>query len=747
MSNPSVTATINVDDKSSPALKELARLAKMIAQETAQALKGGTGDALAASYNKANLAAKEHLGTLTSIRNLHKEIAGLAAGIAGTKMFQGAKDAVSKFLPYEKETRYQTAIQGFGAADQKLLNDQRLEAAKRFGVMPMDTLHAQQAFVTRNFNAPITKAATDQALILSKALNVPVEEASKIVEGMTFAQGIHLKDPATASAELRRSSDRAAIANKAGAMSPEDIREFSKYGMGMATAAGINADQTFSIGMALKRANIGGDESGVFMRQLSARLMAPTRKAFDAFAHMGINYEDFSTQGGVSPEAIDTAMRRHYGKGLTDEGKAHLSEVFGDESRNVLGNREEFVNAVREAVEAGGEKLSKTDQKHLTDSALSQYDLAKSKLRGGALLDAVLAKATPQDLQALLGDKQAGRGTTLLNHLDDYREYLEKLGHGGGFAANIADQRTQGLGAAVDRLTANLDAASKQAVAANQGILTTGANVLGGAAGLAMKITPEQMQGMAVGGTAVGGAMGIAAVGGLTRLTTAAYAAATALTSVAAAGEGEAIAGMSRFGVALGVLSKSLGVAGIAIMALPFIAEGLKYADAKAKEYSKTNPNYNPRVGGGASGGGFANRHNEFEDLYPVSDGAVSKRNAGIGREWTQGRGTTSDYLRQLGVDSDGTGGGNGWQDSAKVEVGKSDGFKSVEVNGTVTGSAELHNNMSIEVRPSAYFESLVKQAQSVVNMGLNGKLGTSMQGPGDNGTKPSAGGALTGTQ
>src|SRR5258708_40349460 len=117
---------------------------------------------------------------------------------------------------------------------------------------------------------------------------------------------------------------------------------------------------------------------------------------------------------------MDTAMLRHYGKGVTEAGKANLSEVFGDESRSVLGNREEFVNAVREAVEAGGEKLSKTDQKQLTDSALSQYDFAKSKLRGGGLLDAGLAKATAQDLQALRGDKQAGRGTTLLNHLQDY---------------------------------------------------------------------------------------------------------------------------------------------------------------------------------------------------------------------------------------------------------------------------------------------------------------------------------------
>jgi hypothetical protein len=630
--------------------------------------------------------------------------------VVGAKALQTASASFTNYLPYERDVRYQKAIQGYSNSDMALLERQRVNAATVYGLKPEDTLHAQQAFVTRNFSAPITEAATQQAIVLSKALNVQTEEAAKIVEGLTFGQGIHLHSPADASREIRKSVDLAAIASKAGSMTPEDIQAFGKFGIGMSTAAGIDPQQAFAAAMTLKRANVGGDESGVFMRQMSARLLAPTKQAYEAFAHMGINYADFAPQGNVTPDAIDASLKRRYGKSLGDAGKANLSAAFDDESRNVLANREDFASAVREAIEAGGEKLSKTDQKHVTDTALRQYDLAKGALNGGALFDQILSKASPRDMQAIIGDKQGGRAVMLLNALDQYREYLEKLKHGDGFAENIAAQRMQGLAASVDRLTASIDVAEKQVVAANQGWLTQLSNAAGKFAATFTGLSESQKE-------AAGIAAGTAGVAGTA-------AAAATMLRVAAA-----FTGLEAFLTGAALLSGGAAIAA-------FVAAAVAGTSVL---YGLAGDNILPDGAKHSTPAELGRRRNLFnsslDDLVDDS-GPFDKYQAAQAPKL---RGRTADYLSALGADDVQSA---GWQDSATVNVGKSDGFKNVEVSGTVSGSAEIHQSMVVDVRPTAYLESIVKRAESVSNMGLNGRLGTSMQGPGDNSTKPSVGGA-----
>ncbi len=745
MSNPNVTASITVNDQASPKLKELMELSQRLSRVSKDMLKDAGGDKYTSGLKQASAAAQHHITVLEKMHKIQSAIAATAAGFVGAKALGMAKHAFSDYVPYERDVRYQRAIQGFNNKEMAMLERQRVDAANVYGLKPEDTLHAQQAFVTRNFSAAITAAGTHQAIILGKALNVSAEQAAKIVEGLTFGQGIHLHNPADARREIAKSTDIAAIAAKAGAMTPEDISQLAKFGIGMTSAAGISAQQSYATAMTLKRANVGGDESGVFLRQMAARLLAPTKGAFDAFARMGIDYDKYAPQGNVGVDAIDAAYKRRNGKGLGSAGRASLEEAFGDEKRNVLGNRSEFAVAVREALEASGEKLDRVAQKQIVSTALRQYDLAKGSLRGGALFDDIMSKAQPRDIQAIIGDKQGGRAVMLLNALDQYREYLEKLNHGDGYATKIAEERMQGLAAAMDRLTASTDIASKQMVAANERWLTPMTEAAGKIMATFTGLSDGTKGALSAAG-GLGAAAGIASAGStilsliasFSNVTIGANAAAAAMARVGVAGAipggplGKAGKGASALSGAAGVLGwTALGVTGISLA-----IEGLDRIPSGGSRASR---------GMRSRAGSTAASTSEFEDLVNVS-GESGRFGGYRSGPFAKRRGSTNDYLRSLGLSDEPVQAG-GWQDSARIIKPAAEGAgKWGEVTGTVTGSAELHQNMTFTIEPSAYFLSVVKRAESLSTLSLNGRLGTSMQGPGDNGTKPSSG-PLTGTQ
>ncbi len=756
MANPSVTATVAVDDKASPKLRELMELTQRMSRLGKEMFKESGGDRYASGLRQATVAAQQHITVLEKLHKIQSAVAATVAGYAGAKAFGIAKHAFSDYVPYERDVRYQRAIQGFNDKEMAALERQRVNAATVYGVKPEETLHAQQAFVTRGFNAAVTEAATQQALILSRALAINGETASKIVEGITFGSGQHPHTAAEATRLMGRNIDMAALAAKAGAMSPEDISQFAKFGMGMTTAAGISAQQSYATAMTLKRANVGGDESGVFMRQMAARLLAPTKGAFDAFARMGIDYDQYAPQGSLSVDATEAAYKRRYGKDFGAAGRASLEEAFGDEKRNVLGNRGEFASAVREAIEASGEKLSKIDQKNVVSTALRQYDLAKGSLRGGALFDDIISKASPRDIQAIIGDKQGGRAVMLLNALDQYREYLEKLKGGDGYAEKIAQERMQGLAAAVDRLSASMDIASKQMVAANERWLTPMSDAAGKTVAAFTGLSDGTKGALSV-ASGLGAGAGVASAGSTVlsliasfgNVTASANVAAAALAKVAGTG---AVPGAvpptnaSKGAAALSGAASLLGWTALGVTGISLVAEGLDRIPSGGPRSSRGMRSRTDTATPSSSGRGIRTRSGRpmsgFWGETPVSTPSEAERRSD---PFADRREATFEFLKNYARSEDASRGG--WQDSARIIGPPPNGVgKWGEVTGTVQGTAELHQNVILELRPTAYFESLVKRAESVSTLNLNGRLGTSMQGPGDNGTKPS-GGALTGSQ
>lgn len=718
--NPSVTATISVNDAASPKLREIAALAQKISKTASDGVKFGSADGLTSSLNRANSAAEKHLSLMGRIKSAHSAVTGVATGIASTAAVRGTLNAVKQYLPYEKEVRYQQAIQNFTPESMNLLEKQRLEAATKFGLKPEDTLHGQMTLVQRNYSAEITKAGTQQAIILSKALNSSVSDAAKIAEGVTFGQGIHLKNAADTTLHFKKSADLSAVAAKSGGMTVEDISEFAKVGLGTSSAANVKPETAFAWGMALKRANVGGAESGVFMRQFGARLIAPTSKGRAALNSAGLNYSDYTTTGALDADNLSLALKDKFGKPLSNKSIESLkSRLDNDEEGEALKDRGSFVAAVVDEI-AKNEKLSKTDQKHVSAVAGQQYDLARSGLDGDRLARDILKNFTPTQLQAFAGDKQAGRGNMLLAHRADVNEYQEKLEHSDGYAAEVAARRMEGLGFAADRLSSSFDALEKTVVQANEGwlsaITSSVANLLGWGVGLSN--SSKQVIGVTGSLTAVGVAAWsayrvLSAIRALSALPAALAAGATATPAVAAAAAGAATGGFVRAAAASAARLVPMAVlAGGAIALGGYVGD--KIAESRTPEEKAEHEKASD-----------ANRDriiNDFSDAARWTQAMERNKAWADHPEWGQmsfGRGQpTSDPATQTSatpISVEGT------------------------INGDVTGTARLDNNITIE--PSEWFKVLVKNLQTTVEMSMSGKLGTTIQG--SNGTTPSRPGGI----
>jgi hypothetical protein len=396
-----------------------------------------------------------------------------------------------------------------------------------------------------------------------------------------------------------------------------------------------------------------------------------------------------------------------------------------------LSDRGKFAQAVVKARQSDGDKLKETDRKNLVRSANEYFDWTKTGIRGGELLDRFIALNNPMLMQGFLGDKQGARGTALLAERDKYFEAKSDQANADGFAQHVSNDMNKGLAAATDRLAASFDALQNTVVQANEGWLTSAADKASALIVSFNNLDPKVQQAAGI----FAGLVSVTAAGGLVysfgSLVISARKAAAALDVLAAGGiaaPGGAAAKSGKAGAAmgaLGFLSRTAGWAGTAYAGYEFLWPEIK-AEAAGTD--------------SAGGGGAANYRRRlaalnsqrvwgdmpspgrFDAYQPIMLDDVSSR-----------------YLRGGAADGIAS---RGWQDSVVLGTGApaSRGFGDpgkTQVEGVVNGEAELHVNIVGEVRPTAYLEGVIRRAESVANMSLHGNLGTSMQGPGDNSTKP----------
>ena len=752
MSQPTVTATITANDQASPKLRELIKTLKQIELTAKEAFGADVGKNFASGMTQATSSAQKHLGVLHQIHAAHKAIAASVAGYAGMKVVHGGIDAIKNSLPYLREDRAMQARTGYSDAEMRDLRRQQAQLAGRYGAHVEDTQKAQETFGRLQYNAKTNAAMIGPTAVGARAMGVSTDKVAELMEAMVSQTGMTFSSPEDAAAKTRRLNDMAAAATKKSNMSFDDVKEFESYSAAAANSAGISPEQNLAMGMALRRGGIVGSEGGVFARQFAARVMAPTRKGREMLAQHGINIDEFAAHGTITGEGLSDKYARNYGQGLSKSAIAKLNGELEANGGDILQSRAAYTKAV---VDAAGGDMSKTDRKNLARTANEYYDFSKSGFKGGALLEALLNSGDPVAMQGLLGDKQGARANALLTEKDKYFEAKKDLEGSDGFSQKVADKMGEGLAAAVDKLTASFGALETGLVQANEVWLAPMVNAGTKVLDLFNSMSDEGKQAVGVlagiGTLAAGAGTAYAFVSFLRNVNALAVSAAEASVALnALAGKGivggAASAVAPAAGGVIGALGSGALVAGGTIAALWLRQNQIdKMNDGQLDDVvgDWTNPE--------AAVYAAMKRQHPFPAALP-STGRFDR----FQPPSTALDGSTSGFL--LGGGADGMSSA-GWHDSVVLgqpvaSKGFGDGSKTstqVDVQGSVSGSAELHNMIAVEIKPSTYFEGLVKRAESVANVSLNGQLGTGMQGPGDKSVKPSgaapAQGAPTGGQ
>lgn len=722
MSNsPSVTAVINANDLASPKLKELMATLRQ-ADKLAKDLFNGTNNAgrYAQGFDAATRSAQKHVGVLHQIHAAHKAIAGTVAGYASMRIMHGSAKAVVDSLPYLRKDREISARTGYDNSEMERLRKQQREMAATLGATVEATQKAQEKFGLLGYKSGANLELTKSTAVGARAMSVTAAENAELMETMLSQYGIHADTVADARRQGTRLNDLAAVMTKKSNMNHHDVLEGFKFGGAASNAAGMSPEDAAAFFMTLRRGGIPGSEAGVALRKVTSRFLAPTMKMRSAAAAAGINLDDYATNGFITGEGVSGHLQRELGRGLSKRQQAQIDKDL-EENPDLLSNRGalgEYVAKLR-----GAE--SEVDRRKIV-KAINQYkDFKTSGVRGAELLNTFIAKGAdnPSLAPNAFGIEAGQRVNVAANNLENYRKAQNDVRNSSGYAQQVSDELGKGLPASVDALKASFESLRNTMVQANEGWLTSVVNSATGVATAFNNLSPEAQKLMGVlaaAGTLAAGGGSIVALGvGFWRLTTSAAAAAAALNAIAVQG------GVSTAAAAVGSATGGAAATGskmTSVTALSRVAgwTGLVVGGgALAYEYTK-DANW-PDIKRGSPNADYRKKlRSELDERY----GGQAMQDAYQGASPTMAPAQAQTSY-----------GWGGW--GKTLPVPQSSGPTRVE--GNVTGQAEIHQNITVDLRPSAYLESIVKRAENVSNVQMNGRLGTSMQGPGDNGTKMSA--------
>ncbi|WP_066717358.1 MULTISPECIES: phage tail tape measure protein [Hyphomicrobiales] len=396
------------------------------------------------------------------------DAATVAGGVAAIRAKEIGKKAIVSAADFDIGVRRQRAYAGITKEDQDRL---LIPQAKRIGqdtqFTNLDIVEAQTAIMQRLPEqlprASVAQAITEEVKNYALSMRADMKTSAEGITAFLMQTGKDITTQDKAVAEARRASNMLVRMAKLGGMSDEDVSQFMKYAATSSTLAGLSNETLGALGVGLKRAGFRGDEAGVGIRSISAKLVSPGRKGLDALTAMGVDYNKFTTMpGGLSAENLEAMQKRRFGKTFNASQRERLTTVLEDDE--TLANKDAFIAKVSAIMQESfektkGGKTKAQDAQKIAKLAADFHQLGVASVDAEGLLAAILSAApTLQQLNALFTDKQGGKAGALgkvFEQLGKDREAIRNTPD--DFGKKIADEIMGGLGGSFERLKGSVE--------------------------------------------------------------------------------------------------------------------------------------------------------------------------------------------------------------------------------------------------------------------------------------------------
>lgn len=390
---------------------------------------------------------------LQSRTDARRAIAGGVGLYTAHKVKEGTHATLETYREFDKERRFGKAVMGITDEEQKPLVDQAIHMGATTKYNDVQVLEAQRELAARGLKRDQVMGLMEPAANLGQSLDLNLPAAVKQMEGALFGFKKPIGTLEEAINSARQTADLQVKVAKVSGMTPEDITQAYKYAATPARMSGVSEEMMLAFAGISKKANMGGDESGVAFRALIASGISPTRKAKEAYLANGMDFKNY--QKNPDSLALDPFVKNvaaQYGVKLDKNTRQGLGGIFGDKS--LISDPAKFTPAVMKLL---GDNLGGDDAKSKKSIAGAANRYRDASMKGVDLnaLMADLMQKLPGNLQlanAIFGSKQGARIATALGDPEVVRHIVDELkNHSKGFAEAISKERMAGYDGAASR--------------------------------------------------------------------------------------------------------------------------------------------------------------------------------------------------------------------------------------------------------------------------------------------------------